>query len=96
MPGSHSKFSPDFAGYLGYTHALQAKFNTTVQNLKPVLVDSSTKSKSWRMQNFIPPKGENKFGVGAISMAPGTFMVGRKVSSVQIKGYFWVKRLVLD
>ena len=36
-------FSPDFVGYLGYTHALQAKFNTTVRNLKPVLVDFSTK-----------------------------------------------------
>ena len=94
--GRTVSFSPDFAGYLGYTHALQAKFNTTVRNLKPVLVDPSTKSKSWRAQNFIPPKGENKFGVGAISITPGTFMVGHKVSSVQIKGYFWIKQLVLD
>jgi len=60
---------------------LQVKLNNAVKDLKSNLVNKSAdsfKTRSWRFRNFLP--NQKNFGSGVLSIAPGTFMVGHKVS----------------
>ena len=59
---------------------LQAELNNAVRDLKSNLVNKkdSSKTRSWQFRNFLCNRAN--FGLGVLSIAPGTFMVGRKVS----------------
>ena len=85
-PGRTVSFVLTFLVFLDvFSPSLQARFNISLSSLKPVLADSPVQLQSWRFRNFLPPKGEAKFGVGVISIAPGKFMIGHQVSSIQTK-----------
>ena len=89
-PGRTVSFVQTFLVILDiFSSFLQARFNISLSSLKPVLAESPVQLQSWRFQNFLPPEGEAKFGVGVISIAPGRFMIGHQVSSIQIKFFFW-------